>query len=58
MLVNTAGDGKRSICPACGYPSAGICALCAQTLADAPLDIPISQLSYPLKDLPPAQISA
>jgi hypothetical protein len=32
-------DGRRiTICPACGYPSAGLCAACIQYSSAVPVD--------------------
>jgi hypothetical protein len=39
MATIAGTDGRRiTICPACGYPSAGLCAACVQTSAAAPVD--------------------
>jgi len=39
MATIAGADGRRiTICPACGYPSAGLCAACVQTSVAAPVD--------------------
>ena len=39
MVTGGDMDGRRmTICPACGYPSAGLCAACTQICAAAPLN--------------------
>jgi hypothetical protein len=40
MTTFAGADGRRvTICPACGYPSAGLCAACVQTSAVVPVDL-------------------
>jgi hypothetical protein len=40
MTTFAGADGRRvTICPACGYPSAGLCAACVQTSAVVSVDL-------------------
>jgi hypothetical protein len=40
MATIAGSRGRRiTICPACGYPSAGLCAACIQIYPGVPVDI-------------------
>jgi hypothetical protein len=58
MATIAGADGRRvTICPACGYPSAGLCAACVQTSAAVAVD-PAMNIVAGVSHFDPAALSS